>query len=243
MNGIHLGFKYDRMTARGRAYTIGEQPPFSLLQTADEAITLAQYKAVIDWAGVDEAKRWEPVDGKTYCNIYASDMVHILGGYLPRVWWYDRVLKDAVERSRMLCKRIHELEGAPCAACLSDALPAVRYAETVREMGANSLHDWLLEHGERFGWAIVDSGKIVEASQLRLMLNARNTYGLISSRRVGGRGSGHITLAFPDEVNPTKGEGCLQSQAGTYNKRWFKDDGWYRSSRFESTVIAYYRGA
>ena len=227
-----------RSNASKRAFTLSEHYPAPLTCP----LTLEQIQGVIDWADVEHSARWQPKGSATYCNVYASDMVHILGGYLPRVWWYDRVLNDAVERSRTLCNRVHGLGDAPCTLCLGDALPAVRYADTVREMNANSLHDWLLEHGDKFGWAVVDSGKDVEASELRLMLNARNTYGLISSRRVGGKGSGHITMAFPDAVNPTEGEGCLQSQAGTYNKIWFKDDSWYRSSRFESTVIAYYRG-
>lgn len=201
-----------RASASRRSFTLTEHYPAPLTCP----LTWGQIQGVVEWLDVENSARWQPTANATYCNVYAHDLVHILGGYLPRVWWYKP--EEVTSETEVV------------------------YAKTVREMSANSLHDWLIKYGQKFGWAIVDAGKDVNASQLRVYLNARNTYGLISSRRVGGRGSGHITLAFPDEVNPTKGDGCLQSQAGTYNKRWFKDDGWYRSSRFESTVIAYYRG-
>ena len=201
-----------RSNASRRSFTLSEQYPAHLTCP----LTLEQIKGVVEWLDVENSARWQPKGSATYCNVYAHDLLHILGFYLPRVWWKDP--ESVTSETKAI------------------------YGQTVREMSANSLHDWLIKYGQKFGWAIVDYGKDVQASQLRVYLNARNTYGVISSKRVGGKGSGHITLAFPDATNPIEGEGCLQSQAGTYNKRWFKDDKWYRSSRFESTVIAYHKG-
>lgn len=85
-------------------------------------------REVIAWADVENVYRWDAAPGRTYCNIYAADILHILGAYLPRQWW--KKPKDV------------------------DASTEIEYGVNTREMNANSLHDWLLEYGKEFGWKV-----------------------------------------------------------------------------------------
>lgn len=200
-----------RSNARRRSFTLSEHYPAPLTCP----LTWEQIQGVVEWLDVENSARWQPTATATYCNVYAHDLLHVLGVYLPRVWWYkpESVTSD------------------------SKAI----YGQTVREMSANSLHDWLLTYGDAFGWKVLDSGKSVDIKGYHEALNDQSTFGVISAKRVNGIGSGHITFAVHDLID-IDGKGPLQSQAGTTNKQWFKDDKWFTSSRFESTVLAYYRG-
>lgn len=114
-----------------------------------------------------------------------------------------------------------------------DARTAVEYAVNCREMGANSFPAWLESYGHAFGWTIVaDAQSLKEACD-------RGHVGVISARNANRQRSGHVTVALPSSVADIAGDGVLQSQAGTYNKNLFKDDKWYRSSRFDKVVFAY----
>lgn len=203
MMDVHLGFKGRRDLASGRAYTLGEEPPVPLVCPLDTRAI----RETIDWMAVDKSARWQPVGSRTYCNVYASDVVHVLGGYLPRVWW------------------IHPGAGNY----------TVAYGETVREMTANSLHDWMHDHGEGFGWQIVPVG--ADGSWMQDLVDESSTYGVIIGRNRDKRRPGHVTVVLPSACSGVAGDGPLQSQAGTTNKRWFRDR-WWESSRFGSVVAA-----
>lgn len=218
---VHLGFKGARDVARYRAYTIGELPPVPLVCTEDPALNIKNMAALVDWLDVEGSARWAPSGSKTYCNVYASDAAYLLGGYLPRVWWRPDYVAT----------------GGP-----------VIYSDTVFEMGANGFPGWLGGYGRGFGWVVTEYSGKPEAGFART-LSELGTFGVISARRVGGKGSGHITLALPDAVEelsarPASGSGhVLQSQAGTTNKSLFRDDRWYLSTRFERVVFAIWTGS
>src|SRR5690606_23905876 len=49
----------------------------------------ANQYAIVETLRVERSPRYQAEPGKTFCNIYAYDVVTALGGYLPRVWWMD----------------------------------------------------------------------------------------------------------------------------------------------------------
>lgn len=111
----------------GRSWTLGEQP--------NNPDILADPRRLARWLDVENSERWQP-RGKstTYCNVYASDFLHLLGLYLPRQWWKEPY-------------RVADM-GFP---------PDINYGVNTREMSANALYDWLPEFGEYFRWDVHDS--------------------------------------------------------------------------------------
>lgn len=72
-----------------RAYPLNESgiPKLDLRSiTSIEDKHIAIYE-IIRWLDVENSKRYEPSDGKTYCNIYAYDFAYCLGLFIPRIWW------------------------------------------------------------------------------------------------------------------------------------------------------------
>lgn len=111
-----------------------------------------QIRDVIEWMSVDTVPRWQPKDGKTYCNVYASDLCHQLGIYLPRQWWRDP-------------------------ATVTRDTPLI-YGETTRELSANSLVGWMRARGEEFGWKIKDDPAPMFPDSLGLVIaKARSGHG------------------------------------------------------------------
>lgn len=53
--------------------------------------TPARYLEVVGQFDVEHAARYRAVDGKTYCNIFASDVAAAMGCLLPH-WWLSREL-------------------------------------------------------------------------------------------------------------------------------------------------------
>lgn len=201
----------DRSTraSGSRSWTLGEEPPFGLLEYADPLRQPELYREVIEWCDVENVYRWMPNAGRTYCNIYASDVCHVLGLYLPRQWW----------------RRPEELRGQPA--------PAVQYGVNTRELGANDLHDWLVEYGLEYGWTL-----FFDAASMRAHMNDTGALGLVSARRRDRSRSGHITLAFPDSTNEVAADGLVQSQAGTTNRKWFSGLRLHEGSTYDSVVFA-----
>lgn len=188
-----------------RSWTIGEEPPFPRVELVDRLGRVELYRQMVEWLKVDEFYRWKPNAGKTYCNIYASDVCHLLGLYLPRQWWRNP----------------------------STGRPPIDYGVNTRELGANALHDWLIEFGPQFGWV-----QLADGDELREYLNNTGGVGLVSARRKDRSRSGHITVAFPDSTVPAgSANGLLQSQAGTVNHRWFRGLKLRKGSTYDSVVF------
>jgi hypothetical protein len=132
----------------------------------------------------------------TFCNIYACDYCYLSGVYLPRVWWTAAALV-----------RIGAGEAVP-----------VRYGETVLELNANGLYDWLKKFGAGFGWHQVDTEDAVQ-----LAVNEGGV-AVICARRKVASAPGHIAVVVAERVPQHAAERAggvvklpLQSQAGARN--------------------------
>lgn len=112
-----------RKSASSRTWSMEERPKKYPNMTVEE---------IVDWLDVEKSPRWAPTTSATYCNVYAHDLLDMLGVYLPRIWW--RKPEEAESH--------HE----------------VVYAINVREMNANSLYEWMKTYGSEFGWDV--SGKV-----------------------------------------------------------------------------------
>ena len=132
----------------------------------------------------------------TFCNVYAYDYCTLAGVYLPRVWWTGKALD-----------RIAAGEDV-----------AVKYGDTVAEVNANGLYDWLREFGAQFGWTSVET-----ADELQRGANA-GKIGVICARRSERSKPGHIAVVVPESQAPNVAQRAgpkvvlpLQSQAGAKN--------------------------
>lgn len=202
----------------GRAFPLGE--PDRPKRDADDAEgRVRQILGIVDY--LDSAsplhERYRPRGSTTYCNIYAYDFCYLGGVYLPRVWWTDSAI---VRMSR------------------GETVPT-RYGETVRELNANALHDWLEDHGPAFGWR-----REVDLTTLQAAANAGEVCLIIGKRKDLNR-SGHVSMVVPehgdfiarrvasgDVIRP------VESQAGTNNfKCAVNNAAWWLNARFQSCAF------
>lgn len=166
---------------------------------AEKVAALTRIVEFLDVAN-NNFERYKPVPngGSTYCNIYAYDYCYLAGVYLPRVWWDSEALID-LEAGR-------------------DVQPA--YGQTVDELSANSLFNWLRQYGSRFGWRRVVS--------IREMQDAANNgqVVVVSAHHRLTNSSGHITAVVPETGanRAVRQNGAvvqpLQSQAGRVNRKY-----------------------
>lgn len=182
--------------------------------------------AVVDTLNVTASERYQRQGSTTYCNIYAYDVVTAMGGYLPRVWWYPAVVEQILN---------------------GGTVPEPVWGQTVEEMNANRLTDWMLEYGQNyFGWRQEDDMTRAqeEANNGKLVI-------LLAAKINPGQ-SGHVTVLMPetDEHRAVReGDAVtrpLQSQAGWTNylyqalsvSTWLQDTTEYRDGHawiFEGT--------
>jgi hypothetical protein len=152
---------------------------------------------IVQLLDVERSARYRPAAGKTYCNIYATDFAHAWGAFLPRTWWTP----DALRRLQV-----------------GEQVKPV-YAETVTELNANALYDWLNAGRSVWGWQRHDT-----ADELQQAVNG-GRIGVICAARTDASRSGHITVCVPEDAThkaARKVDGGpvsspLQSQAGTRN--------------------------
>jgi hypothetical protein len=155
--------------------------------------------------------RYAPANGLTFCNIYAYDFCCANGVYLPRVWWTPRSL-------------IALSQGQPV---------AVVYDETVRELRANDLYDWLVEWGDDFGWT-----RTFDLDILQARVN-EGAVGLICGKRRNTARSGHIVGIVPElpSLQATRQNGHVtspvQTQAGARNRNRFADSTWWLNQNID----------
>jgi len=170
--------------------------------------------AAIAWLDSPTGGRYAPGAGKTYCNIYAYDYANLAGVYLPRVWWMDKALL-AIARGET---------------------PEVAYGETVREMNANSLYDWLAHWGDDYGWR-----RLTTPDEAQAAANAGEAV-LICAKRKDLSRSGHITAVAPEPGAPVgmtatrvggKVTRPLLSQAGSVNFR-YRANSFYLGDQFQA---------
>ena len=223
----HLSPEKGRLNSTaGRAYPL----PRLIVFDGDEGQRKGAIVGLLGLLDVENSARYRKGDGSTHCDLYACDFLHQLGAYLPIVWWNAEALA-AWER------------GVP----QSVNYPSKTQDGTVRELSANSLHDWLLERGPGYGWRTLDSAKALQSH-----VDQTGYPAVICARRADRRKSGHITCVVPDQfradgagIGPHihgPGYAPLQTQAGSTNRRLFASV-WWDSGQFDSVVFAAYHGS
>ncbi len=171
--------------------------------------------AIIDYLNPETAAhlRYQKKDGLTYCNVYAYDFCRCAGVYLPRVWWDKDALID-ISNGRT---------------------PTPLYDETVVELSANGLHDWLRDYGPGFGWRREFDLTIVQdaANEGKVCVTV--------ARRKNRNASGHIAAVVPEHRGIAAAriggvvERAVESQAGEYNHRArVPATRWWAAAKFDS---------
>ncbi len=198
-----------------RAYPLGEagRPARTARDAPGRAAELAQ---IVDYLGVAHLThlRYQPYGAMNFCNTYVADYAFLANAYLPRVWWTDTALQRLT---------------------LGATLEAV-FGQTVRELNANAVHDWLDEHGVAFGWI-----RELDLTLLQTAANAGEVCVIVAQARDLNR-SGHISAVIPEQGahqarRSADGEVLrpLESQAGTRTlARGVSVRAWWASSRFQS---------
>lgn len=213
LTGVHL--RENRPEVRRdatsfRAYPLGEpgRPRPDAVGRARKPVVLQE---TIDWLAVDESPRYKRAGASTFCNVYAYDYCYLAGAYLPRVWWTG----PAIRR-------------------LARGEPVVpRYGDTVAELNANNIVDWLHEFGPDFGWR-----RVFTADECQAAAN-EGIVALICAQRVVLCDPGHLSVVVPEsETHQARRHNGtvalpLQSQAGTVNYRRFEGTlPWWLDARF-----------
>ena len=201
----------------GWAFPLGESGRPARVVDAAPADKAEALLTIVDWLDVSNPQhlRYRPRGNTTFCNIYAHDFCDLAGAYLPRVWWTDRALQ-------------RWQAGEP---------PPVRYDDTVRELNANALHDWLADHGPGFGWH-----REIDLTTLQAAANSGEVCVIIAKRRDLNR-SGHVSVVIPEHgewLARRDRAGAVtrpvESQAGTRNHRVIvhADRPWWSNDRFSA---------
>jgi predicted chitinase len=169
---------------------------------------------IIDYLRSDSPAhlRYRPTSGRTYCNIYAHDYCYLARAYLPRVWWTDGALQ-----------RLRAGEAVE---------PA--YGNTVRELTANQLLEWLEDYGPGYGWV-----RVFDLDELQAAANNGEVC-VVVARRQDLNSPGHIAAVVPETDAMAAGRDesgnvnrPLQSQAGRTNlSRGTSPGRWWTHSRY-----------
>lgn len=195
------------------AYPLGESerpsPP-----GGDASARVSAIVSIVEWLAADQTelhRRWWKNRSTTHCNVYAHDLCYLAGCYLPRVWWNT---------------------AASLALARGETVRPI-YSQTVIEIRANGLFDWLNEHGSNFGWR--RSFSLDEVQQ-----NANDgRLGLIVAQRHDHNRLGHISVVVPEHSNNRAArhassiERAVQTQAGVTHRQWFNGPtAWWRGGQF-----------
>ena len=206
-----------RSSTGGRASPIGEAGRPTRDPSASADRRLQQLTAIADWLDVERSARYLPADGKTYCNIYATDYCYLAAAYLPRCWWTGDALL------RMGAGQVVEPQ----------------YDRSIREMRADDLYRWLIDFGAMFGWR-----RVADATALQRAANVGGVGVICADRHDEGR-SGHITVVVPETASSKALRDAagnvtqpLQSQAGSRNRRYGSaGTDWWLGSQFVGHVM------
>ena len=215
---VHLGennANSKRSSTSGRAYPPGEsgRPGRRQGTTAQKCQDL---QGIGDWLAVETSARFQR-SGVTFCNVYAADYCYLAGAYLPRVWWTDKAL----------------------AAIVGGSVPPVVYDQTVREMRADDLHQWLIDYGDQFGWR-----RVFDLTALQTAANGGGVGVICADREAAGL-PGHITIVVPEDAGHQARRDAdgnvtqpLQTQAGGKNYRYGSaGPNWWLGGEFRSHVF------
>ncbi len=194
---VDMPAKPTKRTAAATAYSVNEPgQPVRTGATAEERA--ASLGRIVDWLapGDQTHKRYWPVGGTTFCNIYAHDYCHLAGVYLPRVWWNDAALAKLAAGQAV----------------------APEYGVTIGEVTANALVAWIVKFGPSFGWR-----RSTSLTELQDEANAGSVVVMAAQHKPAGH-HGHIVAVVPETADHVArrapgGEVTtpLQSQAGAAN--------------------------
>ncbi|HJU91488.1 MAG TPA: hypothetical protein VJ656_01030 [Pyrinomonadaceae bacterium] len=194
-------------TARANPLNETNQPTRDAMATsADKVKALGK---IIQWLDVENKKRYKPTGSSTFCNVYSYDYCFLADAYLPRVWWMPNALAKI-------------LSGTP---------QSPIYAQTVEELTANRIFNWLKEFGPKFGWR-----RTFDLTELQ---NAANDgqVGIICAQRVDLHKPGHICPVVPETSTLKAGRSAssvvkpLQTNAGRTNWKYVARI-WWNQSQF-----------
>lgn len=189
----------------------------------------ANQYAVVEALNVTKSSRYKADRGGTYCNVYAYDVVSAMGGYLPRVWWTD----DSIDK-------INNGEAVKIKFSLDEN------TDTVREMRANHLTDWMKAYGASFGWRKATSvAKAQEAAN-------DGKIAILLAAKINPKKSGHVNVILPEtEQHKAKYDAAgnfdmpLQSQAGGSNFKYSSthySNEWWNGSLYRDGAAWIYEG-
>jgi len=174
-------------------------------------------QSIVDELDASNSKRYKVNGNSTYCNVFAHDYAHLMGAFVPRMWWTSAAISE------------YEKTGQ---------FPDPKYGKNTYEINANGLHDWFHEYGHLFGWSHlggVDAETITKAQGVandgRVVIVVGDT---ASSR------SGHISAIIPEGGKDQK---ATRNDEGKVTAAWQSQAGakpttrgaskWYDSAKYK----------
>ena len=197
--------------AIGLAEAVGRLDVAAHLQAR---LTRANQYALVSTLNVERSDRYAPSGSDTFCNIYAYDFITAMGAYIPRTWWYESAIQRIQGGAQPV--RVSDYEARLRAGESVTELITPIYADTVRELDANSLNIWMQTWGASFGWR--PAPNMTEAQ------DAANAGNVVVVLATGVRVPGHISVVLAEKgdlyaARDPSGTvyAPLQSQAGAMN--------------------------
>ncbi|KEO71661.1 hypothetical protein [Anditalea andensis] len=166
----NIGRRITRNNTTSRAHSLNEievANPLFKIEVKEERFKLIE--VIIDFLNVENSLRYKPTGGNTFCNIYAYDLLKLLGLYLPRVWWNDEYI-ELINNNQTI---------SPV------------WNETVKEMNSDRIFSWLIEFGNKFNWKEVNT-----YDSLSVIVNVKGTIGIVVAPSDTINRKGHIALAY-----------------------------------------------
>lgn len=202
---------------RERATSLSEAVPMCPRGGSKEE-KVAAIDSIVDALDVEHSARYLSTPERTYCNVYACDVMKALGVYLPRVFWTGRTL--------------FELARAP------DDVSA-RYDDAVHELDANALHGWLGQWGPEFGWH-----RSFRLDEVQRHVND-GAAAVVCASTIDPNRFGHISCVVPETRGHSAERVAghvfapLQSQAGANNRARFAE-AWWADRRAQYSEIGFW---
>lgn len=194
---VHLETKHlITQYKKSRAHRINEKRSFSF-----EEKGIQMFHEIIEYLDVENSVRYQREPTKTFDNVYAYDFCSFTWAYLPRVYWNERSLSSILMGQ--------------------EVKPG--YGQTVRELSANMLYDFLVDQGKKYhNWE-----QIEDPVELQNLANEGHVC-IISAKHRNTRKSGHITIVPPEHKRFIRqGLVPVQSQAGSSNFKYKTRQNWY----------------
>lgn len=190
-----------RLNTARRAYPLNEQDMPTVNGIFGSTRRL-QMLMLLDWLNVEHSPRYQP-NGSTWCNVYATDfMSRVSGVYLPHSYWTTNAIVEMMRTGKV---------------------PPVLYDNTVTELSANGLYDWLNKNGTKYGWIRTNDPAFAQG-----IVNSGGA-GVVSARVDG---IGHVSVIVPETLvhQALRSNGRIvapaQSQAGAVNHKFFSRAWW-----------------